>query len=153
MDTFRIKIMDNIAPEGLALFTQRYHVDREENDPLGIVVRSSRVDLERFPQLIAVARAGAGVNNIPVDRASEKGICVFNTPGANANAVVELVYTMLGTWLRHIHEGILFSQSLAGLRGTDRAAEQGDRRTRFNGFPGRHEARGPAAQFCPGAHR
>ncbi|MCL7489681.1 MAG: 3-phosphoglycerate dehydrogenase family protein [Desulfobulbaceae bacterium] len=134
MDTFRIKIMDNIAPEGLALFTRRYHVEREENDPLAIVVRSSRVDLERFPQLIAVARAGAGVNNIPVDQASEKGICVFNTPGANANAVVELVYTMLGTWLRHIHEGILFSQSLAGLRGTDLAVAVERQKKQYSGM-------------------
>ncbi|GAB4346667.1 MAG: phosphoglycerate dehydrogenase [Desulfobulbaceae bacterium] len=119
METYRIRIMDNIAPEGLALFTDRYRVSRDEDDPHGIVVRSSRVELDSFPNLLAVARAGAGVNNIPVDRATEEGICVFNTPGANANAVVELVFTMLGTWLRHAVDGILFSRSLAGLRGPD----------------------------------
>lgn len=119
MDMYHIRIIDNIATEGLALFTRQYRVGREENDPHGIVVRSSRIDLEQFPHLLAVARAGAGVNNIPVEAASEKGICVFNTPGANANAVAELVFTMLGTRLRRTYQGILFSQSLAGLRGAE----------------------------------
>lgn len=119
MDKYRVKIIDNVASEGLALFSEKYDVSREEKDPHGIVVRSSKVDLELYPKLIAVARAGAGVNNIPVDLASETGICVFNTPGANANAVVELVFTMLGTWLRHTYQGIMFSQSLEGLKGAE----------------------------------
>jgi D-3-phosphoglycerate dehydrogenase len=133
MDTYRVKIMDNIASEGLTLFTGRYSVTKEENDPHGIVVRSSRVDLEKFPQLIAVARAGAGVNNIPVDRASGMGICVFNTPGANANAVVELVFTMLGTWLRHTYQGIMFSQSLSGLQGAELNTIVEKHKTQFSG--------------------
>jgi D-3-phosphoglycerate dehydrogenase len=119
MDTYRIKIIDNIVREGISLFTDRYRVSPAEKDPQGIVVRSSQVDLDAYPHLLAVARAGAGVNNIPVDLASDRGICVFNTPGANANAVVELVFTMLGTWLRHTYQGIQFSQSLAGLTGTE----------------------------------
>ena len=90
-------------------------MDEHENNPHGIVVRSSPVDLKGYPELLAIARAGAGVNNIPVDKASEKGICVFNTPGANANAVVELVFTMLGIWLRNV----LSMYSL--LSGLDRA--------------------------------
>jgi len=61
---------------------------------MGIVVRSSQVDVDDYPELLALARAGAGVNNITVDKATEKGICVFNTPGANANAVVDLVFPM-----------------------------------------------------------
>jgi len=125
--------MDNIASEGLALFTGNYSVSGKEDDPEGIVVRSSRVDLDRFPHLLAIARAGAGVNNIPVDRASETGICVFNTPGANANAVVELVYTMLGTWLRHTYQGILFSQSLSGLKGADLNKMVEEQKKRFSG--------------------
>lgn len=119
MGKYRIKIIDNIAREGLDLFSERYSFNPEENDPHSIVVRSSKVDLDLYPQLIAVARAGAGVNNIPVDKASEMGICVFNTPGANANAVVELVYTMLGTWLRRTYQGIMFSQSLNGLQSAE----------------------------------
>jgi D-3-phosphoglycerate dehydrogenase len=90
-------------------------VDEHENNPHGIVVRSSPVDLKAYPELLAIARAGAGVNNIPVDEATERGICVFNTPGANANAVVELVFTMLGIWLRNVHRSINFCQSLADL--------------------------------------
>lgn len=126
MDKFRIKVMNNIAPEGLALFGNRYRVNPDETDPHGIIVRSSKVNINKYPNLLAVARAGAGVNNIPVESASEKGICVFNTPGANANAVVELVFTMLGIWLRHAHQGISFCHSLAGLRGNDlsRTVEQ-----------------------------
>lgn len=119
MDKFRIKVLNNIAPEGLALFGNRYRLDPDEKDPHGIIVRSAKVAIDKYPNLLAVARAGAGVNNIPVDKATDKGICVFNTPGANANAVVELVFTMLGIWLRHAHQGIAFCQALAGLRGDE----------------------------------
>ena len=92
MNRYRIKIIDNIVREGLNLFTDTYSISPDENDPHGIVVRSSKVDVKAYPNLLAIARAGAGVNNIPVDIASDMGICVFNTPGANANAVVELVF-------------------------------------------------------------
>ena len=88
MEQYRIKVINAIAAEGLNQFTGKYRVDEHEDNPHGIVVRSSPVDLKAYPELLAIARAGAGVNNIPVDQASEKGICVFNTPGANANAVV-----------------------------------------------------------------
>ncbi len=115
MEQYRIKVINAIADEGLNQFTERYRVDEHENNPHGIVVRSSPVDLKAYPELLAVARAGAGVNNIPVDQASEKGICVFNTPGANANAVVELVFTMLGIWLRNVHKSIQFCEGLDGL--------------------------------------
>jgi len=115
MPPFRIKTINAIAQEGLALFSDRYTVASEETHPDGIVVRSSQVDLNQYPELLAIARAGAGVNNIPVDLASDKGICVFNTPGANANAVVELVYTSLGMWLRNADKSIEFCQKLAGL--------------------------------------
>ncbi len=133
MESYRIRTMDNIAPEGLALFSGRYIVSSGENSPHGIVVRSSTVDLEQFPGVLAVARAGAGVNNIPVERASEMGICVFNTPGANANAVVELVFTMLGTWLRHTYQGIAFSQSLAGLDGAELDTVVEQQKKQFSG--------------------
>ncbi len=115
MEQYRIKVINAIAAEGLNQFTDRYRVDEHENNPHGIVVRSSPVDLKAYPELLAIARAGAGVNNIPVDEASEKGICVFNTPGANANAVVELVFTMLGIWLRNVHRSIRFCEDLTDL--------------------------------------
>lgn len=114
---YRVKVMNAIAKKGLALLSDGYQLDAEEKNPHAIVVRSSPVEVDNCPELLAIARAGAGVNNIPVDLASEKGICVFNTPGANANAVVELVYTMLGIWLRNAHQGLTFCQGLAGLKG------------------------------------
>jgi len=133
MDRFRIKTLNAIAPDGLALFGDRYLVDAAEKDPHGIIVRSSRVEIDRFPNLLAIARAGAGVNNIPVEAASRQGVCVFNTPGANANAVTELVFTMLGNWLRHTHQGIAFCRSLADLKGAalDKVVEE--RKKEFKG--------------------
>lgn len=109
--------MNVIAAEGLRLFSDTFHVSKEEESPHGIVVRSAKVDVDNYPSLLAVARAGSGVNNITVDKATERGICVFNTPGANANAVVDLVFPMIGVWMRHIYQGIEFCQTLAG---TDR---------------------------------
>jgi len=114
MDAYRIKTINKIAPEGLSLFGDGYQIDPEEKNPHGIILRSSPVDTTHYPGLIAVARAGAGVNNITVEKATEQGICVFNTPGANANAVAELVFTMLGIWVRNIHHGINFCQQQVG---------------------------------------
>lgn len=133
MEQYRIKTINAIAPEGLNLFTDQYRVDEHENNPHGIVVRSSPVDLKAYPELLAIARAGAGVNNIPVDKASEKGICVFNTPGANANAVVELVFTMLGIWLRNVYQSIEFCQGLAGLDDIAMNEEVEARKKNFKG--------------------
>ena len=113
MSGFKIKKINAIAKEGLKLFGKDYRVTAEENDPQGILVRSSQVNVDDYPSLLAVARAGAGVNNINVERATEKGICVFNTPGANANAVVDLVFPMIGVWKRNIYSGIQFCRSLA----------------------------------------
>ena len=120
-------------PRGWPCSVSGFRPPKDETDPEGIIVRSSRVDLNAFPHLLAVARAGAGVNNIPVEEATNRGICVFNTPGANANAVVELVYTMLGIWLRHAHEGILFCSSLAGLQGKELERTVEEQKKRFRG--------------------
>ncbi|MEW6601718.1 MAG: 3-phosphoglycerate dehydrogenase, partial [Nitrospirota bacterium] len=114
MAKYRIKVLNKIAPEGLALLGNRYSMNADEKDPDGILVRSSQVDTDDYPSLLAVARAGAGVNNITVSKATEKGICVFNTPGANANAVAELVFIMLGIRARNIHQAIKFCLDLAG---------------------------------------
>ena len=133
MEPIRIKTINAIAAEGLALLGERYAVSPEETNPEGIVVRSSQVELDKFPDLLAVARAGAGVNNIPVDQASEAGICVFNTPGANANAVVELVFTALGMWLRHADESIEFCRKLVGLDDEAINREVEERKKKFKG--------------------
>lgn len=103
MEKFRIKTFNRIAPEGLSLFDDRYIVGQDVEDPQGIIVRSAKVDTNDFPSLFAVARAGAGVDNITVDKANGQGICVFNAPGANANAVAELVFVMAGIGARNIH--------------------------------------------------
>jgi D-3-phosphoglycerate dehydrogenase len=133
VEIYRIKKMNAIAREGLELFGERYQLDENEENPQGLLVRSSPVDLKEFPGLLAIARAGAGVNNIPVDEASEKGICVFNTPGANANAVVELVFTMLGIWLRNVHQGVSFCQGLTGLSDAKLNEEVEARKKMFKG--------------------
>lgn len=133
MKQFKIKTINAIAKEGLRLFDARFAVNPEEANPEGIVVRSSKVDLSQFPDLLAVARAGAGVNNIPVEDATEKGICVFNTPGANANAVVELVYTSLGIWLRNVEKSIEFCQGLTGMNDEDINKEVEARKKKFKG--------------------
>ena len=111
---YRIKILDRLAPEGLALLGEGFAVGPEQEEAQGTLVRSRPVDVADFPSLLAVARAGAGVNNITVEKATAAGVCVFNTPGANANAVAELVFTMLGIGARNLHEGMAFCRSLAG---------------------------------------
>lgn len=114
MESLRIKTLNQIAPEGLALFGNRYVVGPDVELPHGIVLRSALLDTADYPSLLAVARAGAGVNNITVGQATSQGICVFNTPGANANAVAELFFIMLGIWGRNIHQSIDFCRRLAG---------------------------------------
>ena len=90
---YRIQTMNKISPVGLNRFpSELYEVGDAVQDPQGILVRSAKLlDLEFNPSLLAIARAGVGVNNIPLDRCAAAGIPVFSTPGANANAVKELV--------------------------------------------------------------
>ena len=90
---YRIQTFNKISPLGLSKFDpERYSVSDSESNPDGILVRAANLLDYEFPSsLLAIARAGVGVNNIPLDRCSEAGIPVFNTPGANANAVKELV--------------------------------------------------------------
>ena len=90
---YRIKTLNKISPAGLSVLDQtRYTISTDVENEDGILVRSADMHDYAFPDALrAVARAGAGTNNIPIDRCSENGIVVFNTPGANANAVKELV--------------------------------------------------------------
>ena len=94
---FTIQTLNAISPVGLAKLNKNlFEVAVETDAPDGILVRSADLlNAEFKDNLLAIARAGAGVNNIPLDRCSEQGIVVFNTPGANANAVAELVVGML----------------------------------------------------------
>jgi D-3-phosphoglycerate dehydrogenase len=110
----RIRTYNKIAPEGLAILTNRGHqVSPDVDDPDAILVRSAKLhDIELGGSLKAIARAGAGVNNVPVERCTEAGIVVFNTPGSNANSVKELVVAGLMLSSRKIIDGYTWTQSL-----------------------------------------
>jgi D-3-phosphoglycerate dehydrogenase len=133
MVVYRIKKINKIAREGLAQFTDKFKVSADETSPDGIILRSSPLNVEDYPTLLAVARAGAGTNNINVDRATELGICVFNTPGANANAVVDLVFPMIGVWKRNIYRGIDFCKSLAPMEPANVNSEVEAKKSAFKG--------------------
>ena len=92
----KINCLNPIAKCGMELLPDTYEVTDNFADADAVLVRSASMhDLELSDNLLAVARAGAGVNNIPLDKCAEKGIVVFNTPGANANGVKELVVAAL----------------------------------------------------------
>lgn len=131
---YRLLKTNTIAQEGLALLGKQFTISDSEEDPQGILVRSSRVNTDNFPSLLVVARAGAGVNNISVEKATNRGICVFNTPGANANAVVDLVFPMIGVWQRNIYRGIEFCRSLQDLAGDQVDSEVEKRKSAFRGM-------------------
>lgn len=133
MPIYKIRKINTIAEEGLRLFNKNFVVSADEQDPDGIILRSSKINVDDYPALLAVARAGAGTNNINVDRATEKGICVFNTPGANANAVVDLVFPMISVWKRNIYLGIEFCKSLATMDAAKVSAEVEERKSAFKG--------------------
>ena len=106
---YKVKLMNAISNEGLKYFDDKYECDMDAKEEDVILVRSAPLhDYEFNANLKAIARAGAGVNNIPLDKASEKGVVVFNTPGANANAVKELVLCGLLLSCRDIIGGIKY---------------------------------------------
>ena len=112
---YRIDLLNKISKKGLNLFTQKYEYRTDIPDPDGILVRSKEMkDMTLPSSLKAIARAGAGVNNIPIDKCSEKGIVVFNTPGANANGVKELVILGMLLASRKVVEGIVWTKGLIG---------------------------------------
>ena len=134
MTTYRLLKKNVIAREGLDLLGKQFSISEDEKDPQGILVRSAKVNTDSYSSLLAVARAGAGVNNISVDRATDSGICVFNTPGANANAVVDLVFPMIGVWQRNIYRGIKFCESLKELDGDQVDGEVEQQKSAFRGM-------------------
>ena len=112
---YDILTLNKISKTGLERFTDEYQYGDAVENPQGIMVRSASMHEMEMPQsLLAIARAGAGVNNIPVDQCTEKGIVVFNTPGANANAVKELVLAGLLISSRKVTQGMAWAQGLKG---------------------------------------
>ena len=92
----KINCLNKISPIGLKTLSNKYEITEDINSADAILVRSAVMhDMELAPSVLAVARAGAGVNNIPLDKFAEKGVVVFNTPGANANGVKEIVIAAL----------------------------------------------------------
>ncbi|HQG23212.1 MAG TPA: phosphoglycerate dehydrogenase [Smithellaceae bacterium] len=112
---YRIDLLNKISKKGLSVFTDKYEYHADISDPDGIMVRSKEMKDMTLPSSVkAIARAGAGVNNIPIDKCSEKGIVVFNTPGANANGVKELVILGMILAARHVADGIIWAKGLVG---------------------------------------
>ncbi len=106
-----------------------YNVGTDVQNPDAILVRSAAMhDMTFGPELQAIGRAGAGVNNIPVDRCSKEGIVVFNTPGANANGVKELAVCALMLASRDVVGGVKWAESLAGTEGVAKAVEDGKKK-------------------------
>ena len=112
---YKILTLNKISETGLKNFPDTYAHSGEETNPDAILVRSASMhDMELPENTKAIARAGAGVNNIPIDKCSEKGIVVFNTPGANANAVKELVLCAMLLSSRKIVSAIDWDKTLKG---------------------------------------
>lgn len=112
---YHIQTFNAIASEGLERFEKENYGINDCEKPDGIILRSKKLHDYEFPDsVVAIARAGAGTNNIPVKECTEKGIVVFNTPGANANAVKELVIASLLLSVRPMVKGIEWIQTLSG---------------------------------------
>ena len=124
---YKVLTLNNISEKGInKLLAENFQVADKIQNPDGILVRSYEMkDMELPESLLAIARAGAGTNNIPVAKCSEKGIVVFYAPGANANAVKELVITGILISSRKIVEGIEWTRSLKGQKNVDKLVENG----------------------------
>lgn len=109
--------LDKISKVADKIFPASYTFSDKCENPEGIMLRSFKMHEYPLPQsLLCVARAGAGVNNIPLDKCADKGIVVFNTPGANANAVKELVLCLMLMCGRRIAPALNWAQGLKGDR-------------------------------------
>ena len=113
---YNIKIFNNLSD---IIYTnlpqEKYKITEDYDKAHGVLLRSANMhEMELPSSLLGIARAGAGVNNIPIDKCTDKGIVVFNTPGANANAVKELVLASLFLSSRKIYDGIAWARSLKG---------------------------------------
>lgn len=112
---YKIQYLNKISPAGTTRFGENYETGEAVQNADAIMVRSASMhEMELPKELLAIARAGAGVNNIPLDKCSEQGVVVFNTPGANANAVKELVLCALLLTSRKVVPGIEWCKTLSG---------------------------------------
>ena len=115
MAKYSIGTLNNISKVGLDRLTDQYALTEDINEANGIVVRSYKMhEMDFSDNLLAIGRAGAGVNNITLDSCADEGIVVFNTPGANSNAVKELVIAGLIMGSRNMYEGISWANTLEG---------------------------------------
>ena len=122
---FKYHCLNPIAHVGLKRFNENFTRTDDVNEAEGILVRSASMhEMELSDNLLAVARAGAGVNNIPLDKCAENGIVVFNTPGANANGVKELVIAGMLLASRDVIGGVEWVKSAAGDENIAKAAEK-----------------------------
>lgn len=122
---FKINCLNPIADVGLKNFSEQYQITADINEADGVLVRSASMHDTEIPEgLLAVARAGAGVNNIPLDKCAEKGVVVFNTPGANANGVKELVLAGMLLAARDVVGGIEWVKASADNADIAKAAEK-----------------------------
>lgn len=122
----KIKTYNKISKKGLNLFPDQYEVNDALTDEDAILVRSAALhEIEFNPQLKAIARAGAGTNNVPIERCNDAGIVVFNTPGANANAVKELVVAAMIMSARPIYPAIEWIQTLNETADFSKVVEKG----------------------------
>lgn len=129
----KVQLMNKISQVGLGVFDQSYTYGEAVENPDALLVRSAKLHEMAFePGLACIARAGAGVNNIPIDRCSQEGIVVFNTPGANANAVKELALAAMLLASRDIVGGIEYAKTLAGTEGVAKTVEAN--KSRFAGY-------------------
>lgn len=124
---YNIQTLNKISAIGTDIFDKsKYAVSDTPENPDAIMVRSAKMhDMQFNENLLAIARAGAGVNNIPVERCAEEGICVFNTPGANSNAVKELAICALLLASRKITEAAAWAASLKGTPDAPKTVEGG----------------------------
>ena len=131
--------MNAISPVGLAkLPANQFEINNEADDAQGILVRSADLHDVALPKsLLAIARAGAGTNNIPIDQCTEQGIVVFNTPGANANAVAELVIGMLIAGSRNVAVAAQWCQGLTGDPAMAKTVEKGKKQFVGNEIKGK----------------
>ena len=112
---YKIKTLNAISSAIYSQLGENYRVSDDATQPHAILVRSANMhDMEIPESVLSIARAGAGYNNIPVDACSEKGVCVFNTPGANANAVAEMVLCGMLISCRNVVGGIEWARTLKG---------------------------------------
>lgn len=126
MRDFKIKTLNNISEKGLDLLPDNFFVDESTDSPDAILVRSADMHQYVFsPQTLYIGRAGAGVNNIPIERCSEEGILVCNAPGGNANAVKEMALTALLLASRKVVEGIEWTKTLEGQEDIEKKVEAG----------------------------